>query len=133
MSRKMTRKAKRALNRAKFRESRKKRGRKSRTTSSRSGQQRASIGWQSDFALGRAYGIRAPEGMSGKKARRYVGREGFKRAKKAAGRRLTYHELMSALSGTKLKAWVCAGPVRSGCGGGRKRYGGSRQVGVLRP
>lgn len=90
-------------------------------------------GWQNDFALGRAYGIRAPEGMRGKKARRYVGREGFKKARQAAGRRLTYHELMTALSGSKLKAWVCAGPTRTGCGGGRKRYGGSRQIGVLKP
>lgn len=94
---------------------------------------RKSVGWASDFALGRAYGIRAPKGMRGKKARRFVGKAGMRKARQAAGRRLSYNELMTALSGTDLKAWVCAGPTRTGCGGGRKRYGGSRQIGVLRP
>lgn len=32
-----------------------------------------------------------------------------------------------------LKAWVCVGPTRTGCGGGRKGGRGSRVFGVLRP
>lgn len=91
------------------------------------------LGFSSDYALGRAYGIRAPKGMRKRAARRYVGKQGMRRARKAAGQVLTYNQLMKALSGTRLKAWVCAGPKRTGCGGGRKRYGGSRQIGVLRP
>lgn len=134
----MTRRERRRHNRQAWRErQRQASGRKSASTKGKSKSAKRSkrphSGWQNDFALGRAYGIRAPEGMRGKKARRYVGRAGLKKARTAAGRRLTYHELMTALSGSKLKAWVCAGPTRTGCGGGRKRYGGSRQIGVLKP
>ena len=133
----MTRRERRRQNRAAWRKKQRKAGGSKASSGKRSKSarrsKRAFSGWQNDFALGRAYGIRAPEGMRRKQARRYVGKEGMKRARKAAGRRLTYNELMTALSTTKLKAWVCAGPTRTGCGGGRKRYGGSRQIGVLRP
>lgn len=134
----MTRRERRRQNREAWRKKqRKSSGGKSKSKASGKSKarrsRRSSQGWSSDFALGRAYGIRAPEGMRGKKARRYVGKEGFKKARRTAGQRLTYAELMRGLSNTKLKAWVCAGPTRTGCGGGRKRYGGSRQIGVLKP
>mgnify|MGYP001577226267 CR=1 FL=1 len=57
----------------------------------------------------------------------------LRRARKRAGRVLTLNQVMKQLRGSKKKAWICAGLVRTGCGGGRKRYGGSRQIGVLRP
>lgn len=138
----MTRRERRRKNRQEWRsKQRKASGGKARSATRSSGSARRSrrsgarknVGWASDFALGRAYGIRAPKGLRGKKARRYVGKAGMRKARQAAGRRLSYNELMTALSGTKLKAWVCAGPTRTGCGGGKKRYGGSRQIGVLRP
>lgn len=140
----MTRRQRRRQNRQAWRKKQRKAsgGKRRSTTASRASARkrspkrrkaRSSKGWSSDFALGRAYGIQAPPGVRGKKARRFVGKAGMRRARKAAGRQLTYNELMTALSGTKLKAWVCAGPSRTGCGGGKKRYGGSRQIGVLRP
>lgn len=49
-----------------------------------------------------------------------------------ASRRLSYGSIMKQLRGTKDKAWVCAGPRRSGCGGGRKGKRGSRVVAILR-
>jgi hypothetical protein len=57
----------------------------------------------------------------------------LRRARTRAGRVLTLNQVMKQLRGSKKKAWICAGLVRTGCGGGRKRYGGSRQIGVLRP
>ncbi|HEV8550937.1 MAG TPA: hypothetical protein VGQ57_17945 [Polyangiaceae bacterium] len=127
-----TRRQRRRQNREAWRKKRRKSaGSKRRSPARRKG--RRTGGWSSDFALGRAYGVRAPQGMKRKRARRYVAKEGLRKARKAAGRRLTYNDLMTALRGTKLKAWVCAGPTRTGCGGGRRRYGGSRQIGVLRP
>lgn len=135
----MTRRERRRKNRQEWRRKNRKsggaRGGRSKGSSSKKARRSKTTarGWSSDFALGRAYGIRAPEGMRGKKARRYVGKAGMRKARQAAGRRLSYNDLMTALSGTSLKAWVCAGPTRTGCGGGRKRYGGSRQIGVLKP
>jgi len=136
----MTRRERRRQNRQAWRKKQRKSStgksgsRKARSSGKKQARRRTrSTGWSSDYAMGRAYGIRAPEGMRKKAARRYVGKAGLSKARKSAGRRLTYNELMSALAGTKLKAWVCAGPTRTGCGGGRKRYGGSRQIGVLRP
>lgn len=129
----MTRRERRRRNRERARNQR----RKAKTSGSAAKARRSSstrtLGWSSDYALGRAWGVRPPKGMRKKKARRYVAKQGMIKSRKAAGRRLTYNELMTALSGTKLKAWVCAGPKRTGCGGGKKRYGGSRQLGVLRP
>lgn len=128
----MTRRERRRQNRQKWRERRA--GKKGKSKgSARRRARAASSGWSSDFALGRAWGIRAPKGMRRKKARRYVAREGMRRSRKAAGRRLSLHEVNQILSGTNLKAWICAGRIRTGCGGGKKRYGGSRQIGVLRP
>lgn len=121
------------MTRAERREKNREAWRKRRGGSGKRRSKASRSGWSSDYALGRAYGIRAPKGMRRKKARRYVAREGMRRSRKAAGRRLTYNELMRALSGTKLKVWVCGGPARTGCGGGKRRYGGSRQLGVLRP
>lgn len=54
------------------------------------------------------------------------------RSSSVAGRKLTYNELMRKLRGTQLKAWVCVGRKRTGCGGGKKGRRGSRQMGVLR-
>lgn len=61
-------------------------------------------------------------------ARRSTARRGS--AKR--GRRVTYGQIMSQLRGTRTKAWVCAGPKRTGCGGGRKGRRGSRVLGILR-
>jgi hypothetical protein len=57
-----------------------------------------------------------------------------RRSSSGAGKVLTYNSLMSQLRKRRgLKAWVCVGRKRTGCGGGRKGYRGSRQLGVLRP
>lgn len=61
-------------------------------------------------------------------ARRSTARRGSART----SRRVTYGQIMSQLRGSRNKAWVCAGPKRTGCGGGRKGRRGSRVIGVLR-
>lgn len=60
-------------------------------------------------------------------------RSSSKRSLTRAGRVLTYADIMRELKSTKLKAWVCAGKKRTGCGGGKRGSRGSRQIGVLRP
>lgn len=50
----------------------------------------------------------------------------------SSGGQLSYAKLMKRLRGTKMKAWVCVGPKRTGCGGGKKGRRGSRVFGVLR-
>lgn len=65
-------------------------------------------------------------------ARRSSARRGTVRRGAARGKRITYGQIMTQLRGSRMKAWVCAGPKRTGCGGGRKGRRGSRVLGVLR-
>lgn len=51
----------------------------------------------------------------------------------ASGGMRSYAKLMRQLRGTRNKAWICVGPKRTGCGGGRKGRRGARVWGVLRP
>ena len=77
--------------------------------------------------------------MSSRRSRRSSKRRGSKRGTRALSKRgsvLTYNKLLSRLSrgkNRKLKAWVCVGPKRTGCGGGKKGRRGSRVMGILRP
>lgn len=59
-------------------------------------------------------------------------RRGTRRSSARRGGRVTYGQIMSRLRGTRSKAWVCAGPRRTGCGGGRRGRRGSRVIGILR-
>lgn len=74
-----------------------------------------------------------------KRSAKRTGRKSSRRSSKGLARTgaskvLTYNSLMGQLRKRKgLKAWVCVGKKRTGCGGGRKGYRGSRQLGVLRP
>jgi len=118
----MTRRQKRKMNRALARSTskRSRRGSKRRSSkrrSSRSGSTRRSSSRRSLSRRG-----------STRKARRAMTRRG------STARVLTYNKLMQSLRRKpKLKAWVCVGRTRTGCGGGRKGRRGSRQLGILRP
>lgn len=71
---------------------------------------------------------------SGKSRKSRGSRKSTRSSRSGASKVLTYNSLMSQLRKRKgLKAWVCVGEKRTGCGGGRKGYRGSRQLGVLRP
>lgn len=70
------------------------------------------------------------------------GRKGSRRGRKGSramtsgrgpSRVLSYNSLMHELRQSRgLKAWVCVGKKRTGCGGGKKGRRGSRQLGLLR-
>lgn len=77
-----------------------------------------------------------------RRARRSAGKAARRASRRGASRRLarsgssggmSYAKLMKRLRGTKMKAWVCVGPKRTGCGGGRKGKRGARVWGILRP
>lgn len=64
--------------------------------------------------------------------RRVARRSSSRRSLSRQSRRMTYGQVMKQLRGSRMKAWVCAGPKRTGCGGGRRGRRGSRVIGVLR-
>lgn len=71
---------------------------------------------------------------SARRGTRKASRRGSSRrsSSASASRRISYGSIMKQLRGSKNKAWVCAGPTRTGCGGGRKGRRGSRVIGILR-
>lgn len=69
---------------------------------------------------------------SRKSSSRGTSRRGTRSKARRGGARVTYSQIMGRLRGTRSKAWVCAGPRRTGCGGGRKGRRGSRVIGILR-
>lgn len=71
---------------------------------------------------------------AGRKASRRLARSGAsRRLARSGGGSMSYAKLMKRLRGTKMKAWVCVGPKRTGCGGGKKGKRGARVWGILRP
>lgn len=67
-------------------------------------------------------------GVAASKRRRHKAK-GMKRAAKKHGGVVTAASIISGARSHGAKLWVCKGPKRSGCGGGRK---GGHVVGVLR-
>lgn len=51
--------------------------------------------------------------------------------REAAGRTITAKDVFNMVEGTGMKAWVCSGMRRTGCGGGSKMLRGSHQIGVF--
>ncbi len=51
--------------------------------------------------------------------------------REAAGRGITAKQVFDMSRATSMKAWICAGRVRTGCGGGSKMLKGSHQIGVF--
>jgi hypothetical protein len=97
------------------------------------------LGKRACRSMGRSYGRAVKGGYSmtrrSRKSSRGVSRRSSRSmARSGPSRVLTYNTLMKELHRRpKLKAWVCVGRTRTGCGGGRKGYRGSRQLGLLRP
>jgi len=97
------------------------------------------LGKRACRSMGRSYGRYVKGGYSmtrrSRKSRRGVARRASRSlARRGPSRVLTYNTLMKELHRRpKLKAWVCVGRTRTGCGGGKKGYRGSRQLGLLRP
>lgn len=103
----------------------------------RSGGAMRRMGKRACRSMGRSYGQYVAGGYSASRRSRRGGvsrrrRGGRMSSGRGPGRVLTYNKLMGELRRRpKLKAWVCVGRRRTGCGGGRKR--GTRQLGLLRP
>jgi hypothetical protein len=111
----LTRRARKALNRQAFR---------AQKSSRRGGSKRSRSAARSS---------KRRSGSTSRKMTR-ASRRSLRKSSRGAAKVLTYSSLMSQLrKKPKLKAWVCVGSKRTGCGGGRKGRRGSRQMGVLRP
>ena len=51
--------------------------------------------------------------------------------RESAGRGISAKQVFEMARATNQKAWICAGRVRTGCGGGSKMLQGSHQIGVF--
>ena len=81
-------------------------------------------GWESESAMADSFKI--PKGQEGReRAARTIERG-------QAGRVVTARQILEEAHAEGLKAWVCVGPSRTGCGGGSMALRGGRQAGRLR-
>jgi hypothetical protein len=122
----LTRKELRKQNRAAWR------AQQSSRKARRGGSSRRTKSKRSSRSSARRSSARRGSARRGSARRSSARRSTARRGSVKRGRRVTYGQIMSQLRGTRTKAWVCAGPKRTGCGGGRKGRRGSRVLGILR-
>ncbi len=89
-------------------------------------------GYAKHAEAARASGVAAHYHSGARGLASHYAKKAKRRGRRRKGGAVTAASILRGARSRGAKLWICRGPKRTGCGGGKKRLKGSRVVGVLR-